>query len=113
MKTLILALSSLFVFINPDFQMKMTKEKPHIISAERFRTVDCKPDVISECVSERLVIVNPMLYPVIVTLNCGDSSEESDINISPRVKLTVDVALDLPGDPQTPSCQIKAWKKQL
>ena len=112
MKTFILVLSSLFVFINPNFEMK-TKEKPRILESSRFRTVDCTPDVISECVYERLVIINPMLYAVTVTLNCGDSSEEADVNISPRVKLTVDVSLDLPGDPQIPSCHIKSWKKKL
>lgn len=113
MKTLILALSSLFVFINPEFEMKMKKEKPRILEASRFRTVGCTPDVLSQCVSERLLIVNPMLYTAILTINCGDDSDEADVTMYPRTKLTVEIELDIPGDPETPSCRITGWRKLL
>jgi hypothetical protein len=82
---------------------------PSIVSSSQKRTEACAEDPLSPCMTEVVVIHNPLFVPVVVTLCCG-VDDEQDVLVPARVELTVDIELTEPSA-TVPTCTMTSWRK--
>lgn len=106
---------SLFVFVllscfAPDISMKATKRPaPHVVSTTQKQVDNCKETPLSPCLSETVVVENPLFAPVLVDLACGMDYDEQQVQIPARTRLSIEIELTTaPG--HNPSCVMVGWK---
>jgi len=82
---------------------------PTVISYSEKKTEGCFEDPLSPCITETIVVKNPLFTPVIVTMTCG-IDDQQEVQVPARTQLTVDIELTTPSG-RTPSCQMTDWRK--
>ncbi len=99
----------LFCFA-PQFDAKVThKVVPRIVSNAQHKTENCSTDPLSPCLNEVVVIENPFLTPVDVTIGCGEMNDTQELHIPARTRLSIDIELTAPPA-RDPACQLIGYK---
>ncbi len=84
--------------------------QPSIVDSSSRRNDECKEDPLNPCIFEILVIKNPLLVPVEVTIGCGIDLDINTAIVPARSKMTVELEITSPVD-RTGHCQIVGWEK--